>query len=65
MGIIVSRFGDNSCTTCYGIGKYPSYIDCYDCYGTGRNYSFIRTFYATKGCIEEIYINYKLKKCIH
>jgi DnaJ-class molecular chaperone len=68
MGIIISKFGDNKCSTCNGVGKCPSYVDsydCYDCYGTGSNYSFKRVLYATKGRIEETYINHRLKKCIY
>lgn len=66
MGTILSRFDDNNCIKCEGIGKYPSYsyMDCCDCYGTGRYYSIIRAFYATKGSIQETYINYRLKECI-
>ena len=62
MGMILSRFGDNNCSTCDGIGKYPSYRDCYECHGTGRHYSIIRAFYSTKGAIQESYINYRLKE---
>jgi len=44
MGIIISNVIDNMCTTCDGIGKYPSYRTCYDCHGTGYYYSIKGSF---------------------
>lgn len=43
MGMVLSLVIDNRCTTCDGIGSYPSYRGCYECHGTGYYYSIKRS----------------------